>query len=319
MRGRRRPCTRAADRSILTIAGWPKRKFQIIGSLANPWGDATDFRLLRALTEADIGCLLGSEGDGSVPESRSLESVLQPLSESCAEPSVWYCGPGTSQDGVAAFGVSACLNEACCEHDLCYESQCIETSCLWSPQSQDCDDSLTDVCNFGGSCLPNNPDDIFVCSLANSLDLAGTFIHLPKCFLQPECVVPSCPSSFTVVASDVPLAIPDPGQITSTLTFPLSGPIACMELFFQFTHQCERDLTVDLISPDGRTVGVMDRGLMTCTGTPQTFTSINTQIGEPAFFGGREAAGEWKLIFADDRSGSSGTLDTWQLSITVRP
>ena len=31
MRGRRRPCTRAADRSILTIAGWPKRKFQSIG------------------------------------------------------------------------------------------------------------------------------------------------------------------------------------------------------------------------------------------------------------------------------------------------
>ncbi len=29
MRGRRRPCTRAADRSILTIAGWPKRKFQL--------------------------------------------------------------------------------------------------------------------------------------------------------------------------------------------------------------------------------------------------------------------------------------------------
>ena len=28
VRGRRRPCTRAADRSILTIAGWPKRKFQ---------------------------------------------------------------------------------------------------------------------------------------------------------------------------------------------------------------------------------------------------------------------------------------------------
>ena len=31
VRGRRRPCTRAADRSILTIAGWPKRKFQLLG------------------------------------------------------------------------------------------------------------------------------------------------------------------------------------------------------------------------------------------------------------------------------------------------
>ena len=33
MRGRRRPCTRAADRSILTIAGWPKRKFQFSGTI----------------------------------------------------------------------------------------------------------------------------------------------------------------------------------------------------------------------------------------------------------------------------------------------
>ena len=35
MRGRRRPCTRAADRSILTIAGWPKRKFQLVSLLVH--------------------------------------------------------------------------------------------------------------------------------------------------------------------------------------------------------------------------------------------------------------------------------------------
>jgi hypothetical protein len=76
----------------------------------------------------------------------------------------------------------------------------------------------------------------------------------------------------TVQATDVPRAIPDVGHITSTVTFPVSGTIVSMELFFQFIHQCERDLIMDLIAPDGHDVQVMNRGLMRCSGVLQTFT-----------------------------------------------
>ncbi|PYU64703.1 MAG: hypothetical protein DMG49_25915 [Acidobacteria bacterium] len=88
----------------------------------------------------------------------------------------------------------------------------------------------------------------------------------------------------TVQATDVPRAIPDVGQITSAVTFPVRGTIVSMELFFQFTHQCERDLIMDLIAPDGHDVQVMNRGLQRCSGVLQTFTSDNTLIGGPWLF-----------------------------------
>ena len=93
----------------------------------------------------------------------------------------------------------------------------------------------------------------------------------------------------TVSASGLPTAIPDLAQITVPLNFPTAGTIASMDLFFQFTHQCERDLTMDLVSPDGHTVRVMDHGLMRCSGIAATFTSDNTQVGQSTFFGGRQA------------------------------
>lgn len=121
----------------------------------------------------------------------------------------------------------------------------------------------------------------------------------------------------TVQATDVPRAIPDVGQITSAVTFPVSGTIVSMELFFQFTHQCERDLIMDLIAPDGHDVQVMNRGLLRCSGVLQTFTSDNTLIGGAGFFGGAQAAGVWKLVVKDDGVGFTGTLDSWRLTITV--
>ena len=88
-----------------------------------------------------------------------------------------------------------------------------------------------------------------------------------------------------------------------------------MELVFQFTHQCERDLIMDLVAPDGHTVQVMNRGSQRCGGVSQTLTSDNTQIGDPGFFGGVHAAGVWKLIVKDDSPGFTGTLDFWRLTI----
>ena len=121
----------------------------------------------------------------------------------------------------------------------------------------------------------------------------------------------------TVSASDLPKNIPDAGQVSSTLTFPNSGAIVDLTLVFIFTHECENDLVIDLVAPDGHVVGVMNHGLMRCSGVPETFISNNTAVGSPEFFGGREAGGAWTLVVSDTSAGFTGTLDEFSLTISV--
>lgn len=123
-----------------------------------------------------------------------------------------------------------------------------------------------------------------------------------------------CP--ITTTATDVPKAIPNPGQIVSTIMVPSdAGAIVDANVIFRFTHACERDLRMDLRAPDGLTVGVMDRGNQTCSGVVATFVSINPLITE--FLAGRQGAGTWTLTVTDDGPGFSGTLDSWSLTLRV--
>src|SRR5271165_3061590 len=121
----------------------------------------------------------------------------------------------------------------------------------------------------------------------------------------------------TVSAPGLPQAIPNPGQITANLNYPTAGTIATMELFFQFTHPCERNLTMDLVAPDSHTVRVFAGGANGCSGIANPSSSDNTVVGQPQFFGGHQAQGIWKLIVTNT-PGYSGTLDAFRLTITVQ-
>ncbi len=137
--------------------------------------------------------------------------------------------------------------------------------------------------------------------------------------LQPSFTFGSATASqdaATAVSTDVPKAIPDPGQVTSILGFPTAGTILDMTLFFRFTHACERDLRMVLRHPDGTSVVVMDRGNQTCTGVPTTFGSNNPNLGP--FFANKQAAVAWSLDVTDDSPGFAGTLDFWSLTIRLR-
>ena len=114
-------------------------------------------------------------------------------------------------------------------------------------------------------------------------------------------------------ASDVPKNIPDPGQIISALNFPDIGAIEEVTLDFQFSHQCERDLTMDLRHPDGTVFRVMDRGNRTCSGGLQTSASHNPSLSQP--LRGKLAGGMWQLVVTDDSPEFAGTLDSWSLTI----
>ena len=142
---------------------------------------------------------------------------------------------------------------------------------------------------------------------------AGEPAHTPTPTPTP---IPTVSPS-TVVATDVPKNFPNPGQVSSTLSFPTSGPILDMTLEFRLTHACGADLEIDFIGPNGGRVVVMRRGGGSCTGAPATIASINDTLA--GFFGELQAAGTWTLTVDDDSPGHTGTLDYWSLDITVGP
>ncbi len=121
-----------------------------------------------------------------------------------------------------------------------------------------------------------------------------------------------------VFGTGLPANLNDAGSVTSTLTFPGTGSITGIELFFQFTHECENNLFSTLTSPRGTTVIVQDRGLMRCSGDPQTFTSNNSQILQ--FYEGEDPNGQWTFTMSDidPSDGFTGTLDVFSLDITAQ-
>lgn len=120
-----------------------------------------------------------------------------------------------------------------------------------------------------------------------------------------------------VTGSGLPAAIPDPGTVMSTLVFPVSGPIQQMELFFEYTHQCEENLQAVLTSPTGTFVFVMVPGGKSCTGTLTTMNSTNDLV--TGLYQGEEASGLWELSMSDvaPADGYSGSFDEWSLTIEI--
>lgn len=118
-----------------------------------------------------------------------------------------------------------------------------------------------------------------------------------------------------VFGSGLPAAIPDPGSVVSTLEFPVFGPIQQIELFFEYTHQCEENLQALLKSPEGTNVLVMTPGGKSCTGTLMTMNSTNSQI--TSFYQGENPSGIWELSMSDVAAAdeNSGTFDEWSLTI----
>lgn len=101
------------------------------------------------------------------------------------------------------------------------------------------------------------------------------------------------------------------------LVFPIAGTIVRWEIFFKFTTECENDHFATVVSPTGRELIVMDRGLHRCSGKRETWESPNTN--DAGVFLGTEAKGEWKFEMIDlDKNKYTGTLDEFWLGMWVR-
>lgn len=154
-------------------------------------------------------------------------------------------------------------------------------------------------------------------------------------------------ASVTQSSTNVPLAIPDNGNVNSTLNFSINGTVTDVNLTVSITHTWNADLRLALSnasvgaqilwmncgqSSDNLTNTVLDNdaaGLSTCqfAGAPFTgsFRPTNGQIdGAPVpinapgslnAFDAFLSGGIWTLNVADDSPICTGTLTAWSITM----
>lgn len=151
-------------------------------------------------------------------------------------------------------------------------------------------------------------------------------------------------AAVTEPSPNVPLAIPDNGNVNSTLNFSVNGTITDANLTVTITHTWDSDIALTLASPsiaaqtlwancggsgDNMTNTVIDNdaaGLANCAfaGAPFTGSFQPTSAGAAASgsmnaFDGSASGGVWTLNVADDSSICTGTLNSWSLTLDGAP
>jgi subtilisin-like proprotein convertase family protein len=133
------------------------------------------------------------------------------------------------------------------------------------------------------------------------------------------------------------LAIPDGGQLLSTLVVPDDGglfKIADLDVTLDVTHPRPTDLAVELIAPDGTVVRLLaniggslnpnvrgltldDQAAVVVDRVPAPFTGVfRPQLDALSALNGKDLRGTWQLRVRDTASGSTGTLNNWSLTAT---
>lgn len=158
-------------------------------------------------------------------------------------------------------------------------------------------------------------------------------------------------AAVTESSTNVPLAIPDNGNVNSTLNFSVAGTITDANLTVNVAHTWNADIRLTLNSPtvaaqvlwqncgqsgDNLTNTVLDQdaaGLSPCTFATAPFTgsfrpTFATQGATPnpvAASGSMDAFdtfasnGVWTLNVADDSAICTGTLNAWSLTLDGAP
>ena len=153
-------------------------------------------------------------------------------------------------------------------------------------------------------------------------------------------------AAVTESSTNVPLAIPDAGNVNSTLNFSVNGTISDANLTVNITHTWDSDLALTLTSPsvaaqllwsncggsgDNMTNTVIDNdaaGLANCAFAGAPFTgSFQPTTGPTAVpasgsmnaFDSSMSGGVWTLNVADDSSICTGTLNSWSLTLDGSP
>lgn len=153
-------------------------------------------------------------------------------------------------------------------------------------------------------------------------------------------------AAVTEPSTNVPLAIPDAGNVNSTLNFSVNGTISDVNLTVDITHLWNDDIELRLTSPsvaaqvlwqdcggssDNTTITIDQQaaGLSTCPSTGTVTGTFQPTDGTGAApvaasgnlnnFNGSASGGTWTLNVTDDSSICTGTLNSWSLTIDGPP
>ena len=137
----------------------------------------------------------------------------------------------------------------------------------------------------------------------------------------------------TTASTDVPKAIPDnaPGGVTSTNAVSTTGLVSDLNVTIgQITHTFDADLVIDLTSPAGTTVRLVnmrggsgdnftntvfdDEAATSITAGVAPFTGSFRPEQPLSAFDGQPASGTWTLKVVDTAAIDTGTLSSWDLT-----
>ncbi len=145
-------------------------------------------------------------------------------------------------------------------------------------------------------------------------------------------------AAVTQSSTNVPLAIPDAGNVDSTLNFSVNGTITDANLTFNISHSWNDDIAIRLSSPSVAAQLLLDScggsgdnfsnttfdedsgNAMTCgagefAAAPYTGSFVSPGAGTMDAFDGTSSGGVWTLNVADDSAICSGTLNSWSLTL----
>ena len=138
----------------------------------------------------------------------------------------------------------------------------------------------------------------------------------------------------TTATHTAAVAIPDNGQVVSTLTVTnLTGTLTDLNVNLSIDHTRNSDLSVTLVSPKGtrvllfNNVGGMTQNFTNTTLNDQANLSINSGSGpftgsySPqgllSILNGEDPNGVWKLEVRDNLVGQTGKLQSWSIAATT--
>jgi subtilisin family serine protease/subtilisin-like proprotein convertase family protein len=141
-------------------------------------------------------------------------------------------------------------------------------------------------------------------------------------------------SRFPAVSPNLvePLAIPDGGQIVSTVNIPDAREILDVNLRVDIEHPFVGDLTLTLVSPSGQSMLLVNRqggssddikvlfddeASVQILSAPVPFTGSLRPEQALSIFDGESAEGTWTLVVRDNRGGDVGVLVDWSLELTL--
>lgn len=152
------------------------------------------------------------------------------------------------------------------------------------------------------------------------------------------CTLFNCGAGETSVVLDatgLPLSIPDPGSVNSTIAVPTTGTVTKVAVVLNVTHTWDSDLDISLLPPNGATYDLSsDNGSLgdnytntvfssdsanPITGGSAPFTGVYAPETSFATLVGTASAGNWQITVADDSSSDSGQLAGYKLVLCVAP